>query len=299
MSNHYETLGVDKSATDDDVKKAYRKLAMKYHPDRNPDDPTAESKFKEVKAAFEALETGSKRQQYDAELSGGGNNRHFRFTTNNMNPGGVPDDMFDMLSKQFGFNFGGGGRENPFSQYRQAQANRVPTNQDVKIMIPLELVETLNEQNKTINITLPGQMKENIDIKIPRGVHNGTTIRYTGLGGHNIPDAPRADLYVQFHVKPHESFEQTGIDLVTTLVISCIDAMVGCTKEVSGLDGRVFNLSIPAGTQFGAKFGIPDQGLYSTDHPGRGRLIVNIAIYIPKSLTEEQLAIIKTLGTAL
>jgi DnaJ-class molecular chaperone len=291
--NHYETLGVDKSASDDQIKKAYRRLASTNHPDKGGDTAT----FQNIKLAYETLSDSNKRHQYDAELSGGGA-RHFRFTTNDMGGGGsVPDDMMDMLHKQFGFSFGRG--NDPFAQYRQAQANRAPANQDIKIMIPLEMIDTLQEQTKTINITLPGNMKENIDIKIPRGVSNGTTIRYPGLGGHNVQNAPRADLYVQFHVKPHPEFEQAGIDLVSTIVISCVDAMVGSEQEVTGIDGKVFKLTIPPGTQFGAKFGIPDQGLYSTDHPGRGRLIVNIAIYIPKSLTEEQIAIIKSLGPAL
>jgi len=288
--NHYDLLGITNTATPEDIKKAYRKLASQHHPDKGGDT----AKFQEIQKANEILSDEHKRAQYDMELAGGG--RHFQFNTSDMPNGDF--DMFDMLRRQFGVNFGNG--QDPFSQFKQAnQRRQPPRNRDVRIMVPLELEETLSEQTKTLKVTLPGNMQENIEIKIPRGIHNGNTVRYSGLGDHSITNAPRADLYVQFHVKPHSRFGQSGIDLVAGLTINCLDAVVGCEKEVEGIDGKKFKISIPPGTQFGARFGIPDQGLYTTDHPGRGKLVVMLEIYIPKELTEEQLKTIRSIQSTL
>ena len=289
--NHYELLGVANTATPEEIKKAYRKLASQHHPDKGGDT----KKFQEVQVAHDTLSDQNKRAQYDMELAGGG--RHFQFNANDM-PGG-DFDMFDMLRRQFGVNFGAGGND-PFSQFRQAnQRRQAPRNRDVRLMVSLDLEETLSEQTKTLKVTLPGNIQEAIEIKVPRGVHNGTTIRYSGLGDHSVPNAPRADLYVQFQVKHHTQFEQVGIDLVSGLTINCLDAMVGCEKEVTGIDGKKFKITIPAGTQYGARFGIPDQGLYTTDHPGRGKLVVLLDIYVPKELTEDQLNLIKSIQLTL
>jgi curved DNA-binding protein len=297
--NHYETLGVAKDATAEEIKKAYRKLASKHHPDKGGET----KKFQELQVANETLSDPQKRAHYDMELAGGGR-REFRFSTNGSGMGpddmagsGNPNDIFEHIKRQFGFGFGGG--PDPFAQFRQANQNRQPRNQDVRIAIQMSLVDTLEEQTKTLNITLPGNMKENIEIKIPRGVHHGNTIRYPGLGDHSTPNAPRADLYVQFHVRPHENFEQHGIDLVTSTTVSCLEAITGCSKTITGIDGKMFIVTVPPGSQYGAKFGIPDQGLYTTDHPGRGKLIVLLDIYVPKNLTEEQLNIIKSLQVTL
>ena len=292
--NHYETLGVSKDATAEQIKKAYRKLASQHHPDKGGET----HKFQEIQVANEILCDPQKRAQYDMELAGGGG-RHFRFSTSGsgMGPDDMAGDLFENLRRQFGFGMGGG--PDPFSQFKQANQNRQPRNQDVRIAIQLNLTDTLEEQTKTLNITLPGNMKENIEIKIPRGVHHGTSIRYPGLGDHSTPNTPRADLYVQFYVRPHERFEQHGIDLVTTTTVSCLEAIAGCNKTVTGVDGKMFIVAIPPGTQYGAKFGIPDQGLYTTDHPGRGKLIVLLDIHVPKALTEEQLTIIKSIQATL
>lgn len=296
--NHYETLGVDKTATPDEIKKAYRKLASLHHPDKGGET----HKFQEIQVANEILSDSNKRQQYDMELAGGGHRQFHFHSSSGMGPddmsGGGAGDLFEHLRRQFGFGFSGS--PDPFGQFRQAnQQRQAPRNRDVRIAIQLDLVDNLTELTKTLNITLPGNMKENIEIKIPKGVHTGSTIRYAGLGDHSVPNAPRADLYVQFHLRQHERFEQHGIDLVTTLNINCLEAVVGCSKSVKGIDGSEFMVNIPAGTQYGAKFGIPDQGLYTTDHPGRGRLVVLVDIYVPKELTAEQIETIRAIQSTL
>ena len=272
MSDHYSTLGVSKNASSDEIKKAYRKAASAHHPDKGGN----KEKFQEVQSAYETLSDPNQRAEYDMMQAGGGS-RHFRFSHGN---GDVDmSDIIDQLRRQF-----------TQPGHHQQRHHQQPMNRDIRIGMQLKLVDTLEEQEKIIKVNLPGKDHEEIKIKIPRGVYHGAQIRYPGLGDHSVANAPRADLYVQFFIEPTENFDRVGIDLITSIPVSCIEAMVGCEKEVTGLDGKKFNITVPPGSQYGAKFGIGNQGLYSTDHPGRGRLIVAIDIYIPTLLTPEHIA---------
>jgi DnaJ-class molecular chaperone len=293
--NHYETLGVAKTATQDEIKQAFRKLSSQHHPDKGGDA----EKFKAVSIANDVLRDPQKRAQYDEEIAGGG--RQFHYSAHRTPPGqdrdmGNMDDILAHLRRQFGNNHSG---FDPFSQFTQAQQRRSPVNPDVRITIQLDLVSTFAEQEKELAINIPNFKTETIKIKIPRGVRTGNTIRYPGLGSDQVPNAPKSDLYVQFQVRTPPEFEQRDIDLFTPLNINCLEAIVGCEKEVTGVDGKVFSIKIPPGVQYGAKFGIPEQGAYTTDHPGRGKLIVVLQIYIPKELTDEQLTIIRDIAKTL
>jgi DnaJ-class molecular chaperone len=286
--NYYEQLGVEQSSPMEEIKKAYRKLAMKYHPDRNPDNPKAEEKFKEIQVAYATLSDTQKREQYDLGLAGGGH-QQFNFNTNSF--GGTDQDMFDLLRRQFGIHVG----PSSFGQRHHQPAR----NQDVKISVQIDLVDTLNDQNKTLNLSIPGNVNSTVSINIPRGIQHGTTIRYGGLGSSSITTAPKGDLYVQFHVKPHPGFEQYGIDLISPLTISCLDAILGVERSVTSIDGRVFKVNIPAGTQPGTKFGIPGAGMYSTEDTQRGKLILLLDIVVPENLTQSQLEKIKSIQAEL
>jgi DnaJ-class molecular chaperone len=294
--NHYELLGVEKTAQAEDIKKAYRKLASQHHPDKGGDT----KKFQEIQVAYDILSNDNKRSQYDAELAGGGH-RQFHFNSGGMNPedAGGMNSIFEQMAQQFGFGFRGG--DDPFAQFRNANQNRQePRNRDVKIAVQVKMVDTLQEHDKNITLALPGKSKENISIKVPRGISTGATVRYQGLGDHTTaPKAPRGDLYVQFHVQPEYNFEPHGIDIITHININCLEAITGCEKKVKGIDEKMFELVIPPGTQVGTKFGIQGQGLFTTDHPHRGRLIVVVDIYIPKGLSEEQLKTIKSVQDVL
>lgn len=284
MTNHYEILGVAKDASEEDIKKAYRKLASKFHPDKEGGDT---EKFKDIQVAYDILSDQHKRSQYDMEQAGGGS-RQFHFTNSGMDPDYMAGaDMFDILRRQFGFNMGG---------HRPYQTPP-PKNRDVKIAVEMNLTETLEEQRKTINITLPGNQKETIELKVPRGIMHGNTMKYVGLGASEISGIPRGDLYVQFHVKPHPYFEQHGLDLVMPLSINCFEAVLGCEKEIHSIDGRIFNLNIPAGTQYGTKLGIPESGLYQSGSDFRGRTIVVVEITIPTNILEADKELIKKLQT--
>jgi len=292
MTSHYETLGVEKTADSDAIKKAYRKLASKHHPDKGGDT----EEFKKIQIAYDAISDEDKRKQYDAELASGGRNQHRQShwnTSSGMNFDDMDPYMADILRRQF--NMGGGGQFDPFSRFRQQK----PKNKDVRISIHTSLIDTLSDQEKTIKLTLPGNKNEELQIKIPRGITTGDQIRYSGLGDHSVESEPRADLYIQFIVDPHPNFQQSGLDLFTTLSINCIEAMTGCEKEVTSLEGATFKVTIPAGSQYGTKLGIPNQGMYSTERLGRGRLIVILDIYIPKNLTEEQVEILRGMAVSL
>lgn len=276
--NYYEILDVSKDASAEEIKKSYRKLASKHHPDKAGGNT---EKFKEIQVAYDTLSDAQKRAQYDMELAGRGR-REFSFNTGNMD-GDPNTDIFNTLFRQFGFHVNQGGSH----QHRPAR------NQDIRISMVLDLAETLTEQDKTLNLTLPGNINETVEIKVPRGIHHGTVIRYPGLGGKSITTAPRGDLYIQYHVKPHPNFEQQGIDLLTSLTINCLDAILGCERSINNIDGRIFKITIPPGSQPGRKFRIPAAGLYTTEHNGRGNLILILDIVIPENLTPEQLKTIR------
>jgi DnaJ-class molecular chaperone len=288
---HYDTLGIPRDADATAIKKAYKSLASKNHPDKGGDT----KKFQDINTAYQILSDEQKKMQYDAEISGGGG-RQYHFNTSSGMDAEDMGNIFEHLQRQFGF---GAGSQDPFAQFRQANQNRVNKNRDIRISIPIKLLDTLEEHDKTITITLPGNLRETVNVRVPRGVANGTTIRYPGLGDHSVPKVPRADLYVQFHLAPEYNYEPAGIDLVTHLVINCLEAITGCEKKIKGIDDKYFVLTIPPGTQVGTKFGIQEQGLYSQEHPGRGRLIVAIDVYVPKELSEEQLKTIRDIAATL
>ena len=280
MTDAYKTLGVARDATEDQIKKAYRSMASKHHPDKGGDT----AKFQEVQSAYETLTDPNKRhihdnpQQYNRGPQGGDNTFHeFSFNT-----GGNPHDIFSQFFSQRG--------GNPFQQHRQ-QPRR---NKDLRINITITLAETLAGQKKTVSVTTTKQDKFNVDVNIPQGVANGTTIKYTQLGDNFFESLTRGDLYVIINVIEDSRFEIHGVNLVANLEITSIEAMTGTEKEVQGIDGNTFLIKIPVGCQFGTKFGLQGKGLYQMNTQHRGDLIVNTIIKTPV-LTEAQIEILKTI----
>lgn len=271
---HYETLGVAETATAEEIKKAYRRLASQHHPDRGGDT----AKFQAIQSAYDVVSDPQRREQYDLERRGGGPNIHFQW--NNGHP-----DISDIF-RQFGF---GGG--DPFGQFRQHQRR----NKDLRIEIPIPLVTTLEEQTKIVSVQTTNGQRETVEVRIPRGVTNGTNIKYANLGDNLFNTIPRGDLYVQINVHNAENYVVQGIDLHTRINVNCFIATAGGTATVTGLDGKMFLINIPAGTQPGLKFRIPEQGLYQLNSTVRGDLYAEIAISIPQNLSTEQLEIVKSL----
>ena len=283
MANAYETLGVPKGASEEEIKRAYRKMATQHHPDKQGGDT---AKFQEIQSAYETLSDPVKRQQHDNPNSfhgfqqGGPNGSHFEF------------------------HFGGGGHEDLFQQFfsqvmpgdhpfQQRQPRR---NKDLRVQLQVILSSTLEAQRKTISIQTTKGDRYNVDIDIPRGVSDGTTIKYAQMGDNMFDTLTRGDLYVIIAIQPDNRFELHGINVVTTIEIDSIDAMLGCDKIIAGIDGREFSVKIPQACQQATKFGLQGQGLYQMNTNHRGDLIAVVNIKTP-NLNEEQLNILRNIKT--
>jgi len=276
MTSHYETLGVDKSAGPEEIKKAYRKMASKHHPDKGGDTAT----FQKIEEAYRILSDPDKRREYDDPA------QPFNFQDfGNMHPGGMPPGMDDIF-RQFGFHFGG---------FRQQQPKR---NRDLRVNVGLKLHETLSAQKRVISLQTTNGTRETVSVEIPIGVNHSTQIKYPQLGDNFFNTLPRGDLYVHVIVEPDPRFQVHGIDLVTTVDINCLDAIIGCEAKFNSLDGKEFALTVPAGTQPGSKFKVTGHGLYAMNQPNiRGNLYLIANITVPTNLTEDKLDYIRKITT--
>jgi molecular chaperone DnaJ len=164
----------------------------------------------------------------------------------------------------------------------------------MRISIPVPLVTTLEEQVKTVSVQTTNGHREIIEVKIPRGVTSETTIKYPGLGDNLFTSIPRGDLYVQIVVHAADNFSVVGIDLHTRVSVNCLCAVVGGSATVQGLDGKTFEIHIPAGTQASTKFRIPNQGLYKINSDQRGDLYVEIILTVPQ-LSEQQIELLRNI----
>ncbi len=285
MENFYNTLGVNENANPDEIKRAYRKLAAQHHPDKGGDT----AKFQQIQKAYETLGDQNRRAQYDAERRGG-----FRFNVNGQEFGGMPPGMDDIF-RNFGFSFGPGfgPQGDPFAQFRQNQQPK--RNKDIRVQVEIDLVDTLTTQTKTISIQTTNGSRQEVEVTIPRGIHTGNSVKYPNLGDNFFDSLPRGDLYVNFMVRNDPRFEvHNGIDLVTGLDIDALEAIIGCTKKYTNLEGQTQTIDIPAGVQHGEQFRIPNQGLYIPNQNLRGSLFLIAQIKVPK-LQPEQLNIIRNL----
>jgi curved DNA-binding protein len=278
MANAYETLGVPKGASDAEIKKAYRKMAGQHHPDKGGDT----IKFQEIQSAYETLSDPQKRQQHDNPFhhtQAGPNGSHFEF---NFGGGAGPDDIFQQFFSQ---GFG----HNPFQRQQQPRRNK-----DLRINLQITLAETLTDIHKSISVQTTKGERFTVDVNIPRGVGNGTTIKYSQMGDNFFDSLTRGDLYVIINIIADQRFELHGINLVSNLEINSIEAMTGCDRIIQGIDGKEFNIKIPKACQFGTNFGLQGQGLYQMNTNIRGDLIVNVTIITPM-LTDDQLNILRTI----
>ena len=275
--SHYDTLGVSKSASPEEIKKAYRKLASQHHPDKGGDT----AKFQQIEEAYRILSDPTQRQQYDNPQPQG-----FHFNFNGSDIDGM--DVHDIFRN---FGFGGG---SPFGGFQQRQPRK---NKDLRIEVAVSLAETLQDQKKTLSVQTTNGHRETIEVTIPRGVTHGTSIRYPGLGDTFFSSLPRGDLYVVVKLIPHELYVVHDTNIVAALSIDCFEAMLGTDAEVTGLDGKIFMLTVPPGTQNGTMLRIKGEGLYNMNNHARGNLLVKIDITVPKYLTETQKELIKKAQT--
>ena len=308
----YEILGVPKGASEQDIKKAYRKLAMKYHPDRNKGRKDAESRFKEAKEAYEALSDKEKRAAYDrfghagidpsmAGAAGGGAggfdfNEMFRQSrASGAAPGGGfqgfqfegnPEDLFEGL---FGGATGGGRRGAP----RSRKGADVGYRMNVSLEQAARGFETM--------LTVPAEDDagtRTLEVKIPAGIRSGQKVRVAGRGHAGHQGGPAGDVLVEIHIEPHPSFEREGDDLVTRATISQPQAALGGEIDVNTLDGRV-TMTIPPGTQPGRRFRLRGKGVKGMKSGEFGDLYVQVQVETPTHLTAEQQALYRQLDATL
>lgn len=298
VKNFYKILGVKEKADAAEIKKAYRKLAREYHPDRNPDNPKAEERFKEVQEAYDTLSDEKKRKQYDLErkygrgMGGGfrtqGGNDFYqspdgtfvRFNRGNAQAG-AGEDLFGSFGDFLGGIFGGG-EPQPRQRPRRNSKN-------VKSTLRLTFQQAL-DGGKT-SVQLPSGKK--VRLSIPKGVKDGTKVRVRGHGLSG-PDGNRGDLYVTFEVAPHPSFRREGDDLFTTVEVNALEAMLGTSREVTTVYGKRLKVAIPAGTQPGHKLRLRNQGVATEKK--EGDLYVEIDVTVPSNLSDEQVATLRQAG---
>jgi len=281
---HYNTLGVGESATPEEIKRAYRKLASQHHPDKGGDT----AKFQEIEAAYRILSDPAQREQYDHERRNPGGMR-FNFNGHDMHDG-MPPGMEEML-RNFGFNFGG----SPFHQ-RQPQPRR---NKDLRADVPVTLASTLQDQKYTVSLNTTKGTRETVEITVPRGAQTGTQIKYSGLGDNFFDSLARGDLFVNVFVQPHPPFEIHGLDVLAPANVDCLTAITGGDLEAEGIDGSKFVVTLPPGTQPGNMLRIREQGLWQMQGSTRGNLIVKINITVPKNLSLEQLELVNKIKSTL
>ena len=269
--DYYKVLGVAKTATKDEIKKAYRKLAQKFHPDANSGDATAEARFKEISEAHAILTNDEKRAEYDqirAFMEGGGE-RFYGFR-----PGGQGSVRVN-IGDLFGDTAGVEG--NPFEDLFGFGPRRPARGQDLETSVQLTFDDAISGTTRSIN---------GANVRIPPGVKNGQRIKVAGKGGPSQGGQP-GDLYVVVMVEPHPVFGQgNNGDLLVELPITFTEAALGAKVTVPTLTGQV-TLKIPAGTQNGKTFRVRGKG-GSRPGGGAGDLLVTVAIQVPTRLTKQE-----------
>ena len=281
--DYYDVLGVPKSSTEKEIKKAYKRLAMKYHPDKNQGDAQAADKFKEIKEAYEILTNADKRGQYDdyghAAFKNGGMGGGGGFGGQSQGYGGFEDI--------FGGAFGGGGRshggfEDMFSQQRRQRSQK---GQDRQFNLTVEFAEAINGCEQVIELPVNGENKK-INVKVPAGIDDGEKIRFVGKGEAGTFGGSAGDLFIQINTRPHSHLKRDGNDLICPVTTDFVTAALGGEVEIQTLESR-FKLKVPAGTQSGRKFRMKEKGV-----KGRkgitGDLMVEITVATPTNLNEKQ-----------
>lgn len=300
VKDFYEVLGVSEGASADEIKKAYRKLAREHHPDKNPDKPGAEAKFKEIQEAYSVLSDDEKRKEYDlrrknpfgafGDGSGPTGRRgeyrapdgtYVRFDTGGggspfgePGPYGEPGGSFGDIFSRF---FGGEAPEDPFGARREQRTR----GRDIQTNLSISFDEAL--QGGKREVTLPDGTR--VRIEIPKGVESGYKIRLKDRGAEGAA-GQRGDLYVTFNVQPHAKYRREGNDLYKTVKVGAFDAMFGVKRSVRTPYGKQIKITIPAGSQPGDRLRVREQGVET--ETGRGDLYVEIEIEIPRDLTKEQ-----------
>ncbi len=300
--DYYQILGVKKEAGTDEIKKAYRKLARKYHPDMNPNDKSAEEKFKEINEAYEVLSDPDKRKKYDQFGSqwqqyarAGGRPEDFDWSQWRTQPGGTytrtvsPEDLNQMFGGLGGFSdffetlFGGLGRRSAPDMRSRGRGRMTDRSRDSDYKVQISLEEAFHGTSRT----LQWENGRKLEARIPPGVHTGSRVRLSGQGEPGL-SGQKGDLYLNIEVLPHETFQVEGDDLRARVPVDLYTAVLGGSVKVQALDKTV-ELTIPAGTSSGKLFRLRGLGMPKLRNPQqRGDLYVTVDIQIPKNLSMEE-----------
>lgn len=298
--DYYETLGVSKDSSGAEIKKAYRKLAMKYHPDRNKGDKDAEEKFKKISEAYAVLSDKEKRQQYDSYGSAGFQQR---FSQEDIFRGSNLGDILREfgLGGAFGSSgMGGGGFEAFFQQggrtFRSTSQPRTPVRgENLTYEFVITLDDVLRGAEKKISLRHGGR-QDNVTVRVPVGIEEGKKLRLPGKGMESKAGGPPGDLYLQVKLEPHSVFSRDGSHLSMTQKIPFSAACLGAEVDVPTLEGRKLKVKVPAGVQQNSKLRLKGHGLPSSPQGSRGDILVKIEIEVPKKLTAGQKKLVEELG---
>ncbi|NVO00833.1 MAG: DnaJ domain-containing protein [Geobacteraceae bacterium] len=287
--DYYEILGLKKGATADEIKKAFRKLAVKYHPDKNQGDKKAEDRFKEINEAYAVLSDPQKKSQFDQFGTAGFHQRYSQEDIfRNFNAGDIFKEFNlgggeDIFSRIFG---GGGGG------FRQGGRSMSRKGQDFEMELALSFVEAFSGGDKRVSYAKDG-ISEELSVKIPAGIDSGAKMRLAGKGGAGIGGGANGDLYLNIVVREDAKYTREGADILMPQAIPFSSACLGGSLEVETLDG-VKRIKVPAGISSGTKVRL--RGLGFTKAGARGDFYVVIQIKVPQTLSAEQKALVEKLA---
>jgi len=312
-NNYYDTLGVKKDASADDIKRAFRKLARKYHPDAGGD----EEKFKQVNEAYEVLSDTEKRKQYDeygqyfgpngpgpgyggAAGAGnpfaggnpfGGGGGAYTYSTGPGGPGGYQQVDFD-LGDIFGSMFGGGKNGGSFGGHQSRGRAASGRGRDLQLDLDVDFSEAFMGTSRRVQ-TASGK---ELTVNVPAGATDGGKLRFKGKGEPGQAGGPRGDLYVITHIRPHPVFKRTGADVALFLPLTFSEAALGAQVTVPLPDGTKAKLKIPAGTQSGKVFRMKGKGAPKLTGKGSGDVLVTAQIVAPKHVSGRQKELLQELA---
>jgi curved DNA-binding protein len=318
--DYYQILGVDKKASQEEISKAFKKIARKYHPDLNPDDPSAETKFKEANEAYEVLKDPEKRKMYDQlgpnwqhgqdfQPPPGYENVHFNFGGGGgqgFDASGFSDFFETIFGGMGGGGMGGGmggragagmGGRTGFGGFDRGFASRPRRGQDAEASLDLSLEEAYRGGSKTITLQeqAPGQAPraKTLQVTIPAGVRDGAKIRLSGQGNPGVAGGPAGDLYLRVRIQPHHRFYLDGANVVLDLPLAPWEAALGAKVRVPTLDGDV-EMNVPAGADSGKKLRLRGRGLGQGAR--KGDQLVRLMIRTPDAVDDEQKALWESLA---
>ncbi len=317
MADYYQTLGVEKKSSQVEIKKAFRKLALQYHPDRNPNNKEAEEKFKKINEAYAVLSDESKRKQYDMF---GDQKFHQQYSQEDIFRGTDFSSIFrdlgfdgnfsagDLFSNLFGGAARSGGRRHARTQaggfggrggfssfgFDEDGSHGQQKAQDVEMELPVGFMEAYNGSERHVDFTLQDGSPQNIKLKIPAGVQSGGKLRVKGKGLASPYGGSPGDILFVIKIQDHPQFHTTDSnDIETDLSLKLSEAILGCSKEISTPKGNK-KIKVPSGIKPGTKIRLKGLGFHNSK--GQGDLLAVAVIEIPKTLTKKQKEIVESLA---